>query len=362
MSAVRRPQLDWTALDVTGEWIASHQRPDGAIPSFRGRRMDPWDHVQSAMALVVTGRYEAARAAFRFLAKTQGADGAWPASSNGHGVIDATRESNHAAYVATGLWHYHRATDDTAFLEEMWPTLERAMAFVLALQDDNGVVFWARDADGVAWPAPLLAGCSSIYGSLGCAIRIATRLGRGFDRWVDPRRRLGAVVRGRGDLFAAAPVPDPPGRYAMDWYYPVLGGVLRGDAGRKRLVDGHAEFIDEGSGCRCVRDRAWFTAAETCELVIALELCNLHDHAISLFEWVQSLRCEDGGYWMGVTIENGLRWPPERPSWTAATVILAADALSANSATSDFFRTLSDVPEPHAVETAPSIKIKGPTL
>jgi len=330
-------------LAVTADWIASHQRSDGALPSFRRRRMDPWDHVQSAMALAAMGRIDAARAAYRYSGSSQHPNGAWPAASNQHGVIDATQESNHAAYLATGLWHFYRVTGEVDLLAELWPALERAVGFVLQLQDDSGVIYWATDGDGIPWPAPLLAGCSSIYGSLGCAVRIAARLGQPRERWQSARTKLGQALRQDQNRFVLAAVPEPPGRYAMDWYYPVLGGALRGEAGRRRLIDGHGEFIDEGTGCRCVRDRAWYTVAETCELVIALALSGLREQAQALFDWTASLRCEDGGYWMGITYPNQLCWPPERPSWTAATVILAAHVLAAEPATSGLFESLADL-------------------
>lgn len=338
----RPPILSPEAVARTADWVAAHQRADGAIPWFHGRRMDPWDHIHSAMGLAVAGRFDAARRAFRFLADTQGEDGAWPASSNADGLIDATRETNHAAYLATGLWHYYLAAADAEFLAEMWPTLERALAFVLALRADDGTIHWAVDANGKVWKAPLLTGCASIHGSLVCAVRIAHRLGHQRPHWDAVRAELGAVVRDRESIFHAAPVPEPPGRYSMDWYYPVLGGALRGAAARARLQAEHARFIGEGVGCRCVADRAWYTVAETCELVMALDASDLTEQAHSLFTWVQRLRCQDGGYWMGISYPNQLRWPPERPSWTAATVLLAADTLDGQSPTSGFFRSLGE--------------------
>jgi hypothetical protein len=327
----------------TAEWIASHQRADGAIPWFRGRKMDPWDHVHSAMGLSVAGFVDEARAAFRFLARTQGSDGAWPAASNCESIIDPTRETNHAAYLATGLWHSYCAAADADFLAEMWPTLDRAIEFVVSLQAHDGSIHWATDAEGTVWPAPLLAGCASMHGSLTCAVRIAKRLGLDRSHWVEALNRLGDCVRHLPQAFAGAPVPEPPGRYSMDWYYPVLGGAVRGIAARRRLAEGFDEFVDDGRGCRCVNDREWYTVAETCELAIALEAVGMREPALGLLEWTRSLRLDDGGYWMGITYPNELCWPPERPAWTAATVILAADAVADDSPTSGFFRELEGV-------------------
>ena len=40
------------------EFIAAHQTAAGAIPWFAGGPLDPWDHVECAMALDVAGRHE----------------------------------------------------------------------------------------------------------------------------------------------------------------------------------------------------------------------------------------------------------------------------------------------------------------
>jgi len=336
-------------LARTGAWIAAQQRPNGAIPWVVGGKLDAWDHVHSAMALAVVGLGDQTRAAFRYLAKTQGEDGSWVAARNASEVLDSGRESNHAAYLAAGLWHLYRAERDVDFLAEMWPTLERAIGFVLSLQDDEtGVIWWSKNEQGKLWLAPLIAGCSSIHGSLVCAERVAQRLGHPRPEWERVRVRLAQAIRDDHELFTTAPEPlvEPVGRYSMDWYYPVLGGVLRGDAARQRLTSGRGVFLGEGAGCRCVRDRPWYTVAETCELVLALHVAGLSGHARDLYTWAQVLREEDGGYWMGIAYPEELLWPPMRTTWTAATVILAADALEGNSPTSRFFFELEGNPKP----------------
>jgi hypothetical protein len=60
-------------------------------------------------------------------------------------------------------------------------------------------------------------------------------------------------------------------RWAMDWYYPILGGVVRGGAAEARLASKWDTFVADGRGVRCVSDQPWITAAETCELVMALD-------------------------------------------------------------------------------------------
>lgn len=331
-------------LQRTASWLASQQVSDGQIPWFAGGKMDPWDHVHAAMGLACAGRFEAARLGLRYLARTQRADGTWPAAQNGDTPIHTHGESNHAAYFATGLWYVHCADPDVDFLAEMWRTLERAVEFVLRLQQASGTVAWASTPQGEIWNAPLLTGSASIHGSLICALRVARRLGRERPHWRMAARRLGESLRHRMPLFEQTELPEPAGRHAMDWYYPVLGGALRGKLGRQRLAGtGYTEvFLTDGVGCRCVRDRPWYTVAESCELVIALDACGLRDRARAIFEWMHVLRDPDGAYYTGVTHPGREIYPEgERTTWTAATVLLAADCLYRDSATSDFFHALA---------------------
>lgn len=339
----RRRPLTRDQIERTGAFIAAQQESDGSLPWFRGGKMDPWDHVQAAMGLALTGQAERAQAAFRYLAATQESDGAWAAWRERGRITDATHETNHAAYLATGLWYFHRARPSLDFLAEMWPTLERAIEFVLGLQREDGVVYWATK-DGAPWREPLLTGSSSTHGSLVCAVRIAEILGRERPAWRRARERLAAVIRGRRIPFQDTTLEDQNGRYSMDWYYPVLGGALRGAPGRLRLLDASmAEaYLEEGVGCRCVADQPWYTTAETCELVLALDACGLSSRAAQVFSWMHPLRTDDGGYWTGVTHPDRVLYPEaEQTAWTAATVLMAADALVGESPTSSFFRDLA---------------------
>jgi MMP endo-(1,4)-3-O-methyl-alpha-D-mannosidase len=52
----------------------------------------------------------------------------------------------------------------------------------------------------------------------------------------------------------------------------------------------------------------------------------------------QHLRDDDGAYWTGWQFANQAHFPNERSSWTAAAMILAADALSGTTGGSTLFR------------------------
>lgn len=342
--AATRGPLSNAEIQATAAWIAAQQRPSGEIPWCPDGKTDPWDLVHAAMGLSMAGRVTEAAAAFRFLARTQNEDGSWPAEWRGELVSNATRETNHAAYVATGLWHMYVARPDPDFLAEMWPTVESAIDFVVRMQEPCGGIAWALDPQGRPWRAPLLTGTSSIHGSLVCAVRIAERLDHDRPAWRRARERVAGLLRWNLARFERDDLPEPQGRHSMDWYYPVLGGALRGRAGRERLLDAEltTSFVEDGVGCRCVKDRPWYTVAESCELALAYDAVGLTGRARQIVTWMRVHRTEEGGYWTGATHPEGELWPEgEQTTWTAATVLLAHDAIAGDGPTRTFFRDLA---------------------
>jgi hypothetical protein len=338
---VEVPLLPARDEQQTTEWLASHQQSSGEILWSADGKSDPWDHVHAAMGLAARGRIDAAKAAYRYLAKIQEPSGGFAAERVGGHVTRVSQETNHAAYIATGLWHLYCAEPDADFLSELWPTLARAIDWVVSLQLQNGAFAWASK-NGKVWQAPLVTGSSSIHGSLVCAIRCAERLDKAKPSWRSALRRVARVLRQDMTSFESTDLPEPPGRYSMDWYYPVLGGALRGHLGRARLLDpAQREFVQDGVGCRCVRDQPWYTEAETCELVLALDAVGLTERARTMLGWTRSARTEGGGYWTGATHPEQIIFPEgERTTWTASAVLLACDAIRGDSPTSAFFREL----------------------
>jgi len=324
-----------TAAEVlaTGEHIADRQEPSGAI-GWPDGHTDAWNHVECAMALSACGLRGPARRAYDWLRRTQRADGSWPKRTEAGRVTDPAAESNQAAYVAVGTWHELLLTGDHGFAAQMWPTVRRAIGFVLALQTPRGEVAWQRAADGTPASYALLAGCSSIYQSLRCAARLGRHLGEPQPGWEGAASRLRHAVACHPEAFA------DKSRYSMDWYYPVLAGPLRGPAAADRLGAQWPEFVVPGLGVRCVRDQPWVTGAETCELVIALDATGEHTRAREIFADTQHLRDVHGGYWTGWQFVNKAHFPAEQSTWTAAAMILAADALSAATPGAGLFRDL----------------------
>jgi hypothetical protein len=132
----------------------------------------------------------------------------------------------------------------------------------------------------------------------------------------------------------------------MDWYYPVLAGAVTGSQARDRLAADWDRFVVPGLGARCVADQPWVTGAETCELALALAAAGQPDAAVEQLAAMQHLRHGDGSYWTGLVFADGVRWPVERTTWTAAAVVLAADAISRATPASGLF------PEPGTLPPA----------
>ena len=322
-------------LTATVDAIAGVQLADGNIPWTPGAHTDPWNLVEAAMALDLGGRHDEARAAYEWLAARQRPDGGWHAYYLGDDVEDPTLDTNITCYVATGAWHHYLSTDDLPHLRRQWLAIEAAIDFALGFQRETGEIAWRGDDpdDG-----SLLTGCSSIHLSLKCAIAIGEQLGHERPDWELSLGALATAIAHRPGVFLDKQ------RWAMDWYYPILGGVLRGDPALARVADGASRFLVDGRGVRCVSDRPWITAAETCEFVMALDAIGHDTQARALFASVQFLRAESGGYWTGANFEDerfdrdGERYPEEQPTWNSAAVVLAAMALCGEGPRAGLFR------------------------
>ena len=315
----------------TAASIAATQESSGAIPWSDGGHTDPWDHVECAMALTAAGLLEPARAAFEWSRETQRPDGSWPIQLRNGVVEDANSDSNFCGYIATGVWHHVLITEDRRFAEIMWPVVTKAIDFVLDLQLSGGEISWARSSSGPVAEA-LLTGCSSIYHSIRCALALADYLDDPQPEWELAVGRLGHALVTHPESFVVKP------HHSMEWYYPVLGGALQGEAARSRIDERWGDFVVTGLGIRCVDDRPWVTGAETCELVMALDAIGDRARADEQFAAMHHLRERDGSYWTGLVFADGKRWPVERTTWTGAAVILAADALSSATPASGIFR------------------------
>ncbi|MGI9052719.1 MAG: prenyltransferase/squalene oxidase repeat-containing protein [Ilumatobacteraceae bacterium] len=327
-------------IATTAEHLASLQLPSGMIPWFPGGHCDPWNHVESAMALDVAGMHEVAEDAYEWMAAMQRADGSWHNYYWPDGRIEESKlDTNVCAYVATGVWHHWRCTWDRAFLDHLWPTVERALDWVLGLRRPDGLALWAIEADGWRpWRYALLTGTSSIQHALHCGVALAEVVGDPRPDWGEAGDVMAAMIaNGRYEAF------EPKQRWAMDWYYPVLTGALTGEDAKVRLADGWPTFAMEGRGIRCVSDEPWITASETAECALAYAAIGDLATATDLLAWTRAHRRDDCAYWTGLVYPDDPRGEPTRfpfeevTSYTGAAVILAADAIAGASPASALF-------------------------
>jgi hypothetical protein len=317
---------------ATAASIARVQEPDGAVPWSEGARTDVWNHVEAAMGLLLGGQLDAADRAYDWCLATQHPDGSWPMRLVRGVVDDPSAETNMCAYLAVGVWHHWLVRRDEAFVRRCWPTVRRGLDFVVSMQLPFGGVAWSREEGGTVNPEALLAGSSSIYQALRAGIALSELIGRPQPEWELGAGRLAHALREHRDLFLDKRT------FSMDWYYPVLGGAVRGDEAAVLVAGRWDDFVVPGLGIRCVDTNPWVTGAETCELALALDALGDRRRALALVRDMQHLRCDDGGYWTGYVYPDQAFWPAEQTTYTAAAVLLAVDALSSTTPGSDIFR------------------------
>ena len=182
------------------------------------------------MALTVAGLDDEAFAAYEFLRRTQRSDGSWPSKVTEGIVEDSSFETNQCAYIAVGVWHHLLVTGDAAQAAKMWPTVRAALDLVTSFATDRGEIAWSVTVDGEPREGgPLLTGSSSIYHALRCGLALADRFDEPQPEWEIAAGRLAHLISDHQDVFVEKD------RFSMDWYYPMLGGAVRGEAARRAL-------------------------------------------------------------------------------------------------------------------------------
>jgi len=309
-------------IESTADLIAKAQRKSGEIPWCEGEKTDPWDHVEAAIGLSIGGYLEEAQRAYEWMARMQLSDGSWYTSYRESVPEDTTRDANLSSYITVGVFHYYMMTGDTVFLNEMWKTISSAIWFALSLQAHSGEIYWAISPKGAVDPVALLTGSCSIYMSIKCALAIAERLGHNLPAWKEALKKLENAIKYKPYLFNMT-----KSRYSMDWYYPILSGVLTGEKAQKRIDKFWEKFMVIGQGARCVSDQPWVTLAETSELSLALSAMGNSNLSEIVFNWILDKQNEDGSYWFGFTCPDMVIWPKYKTTWTNAVVLMAADAI-----------------------------------
>lgn len=330
-------------VTATARSIVAVQEPSGAIPWSVGEHTDVWNHVESAMALLAAGEVEAAERAYAWIPTVQRHDGSVPMKIVAGEVEDASGETNMASYLAVGLWHHWLIRRDTAFVRRFWPVVRAGLDWAVSMQLSWGGISWSQEWRG-GRPATvnreaLVAGSSSIHQALRAGVALSELMGDPQPGWELSGGRLAHALQSHRDRFL------DKSEFSMDWYYPVLGGAVRGEPGRTLLDSRWDTFVEPGLGIRCVSPNPWVTGAETCELVLALDAVGDRSRAMTLLADMQHLRHDDGSYWTGFVFPENVNWPAEQTTYTAAAVILAVDALSLSTPGATIMRGTTFGPE-----------------
>ena len=318
--------------------LGALQTASGMIPWYPGGHCDPWNHVESAMALDVAGFHAEAERAYEWLADIQRADGSWHNYYVPDGERDDTRRGGQARHERVRLPR-DRCLAPLALHRR--PLLRRQHVADRRTRPRLGARRCGATTDCRSgrsnrierpWDYALLTGTSSIQHALRCGAAVGFATGSPRPDWVEAADVMCTVVACEPSAF------EPKERWAMDWYYPVLTGALIGEDAKIRLGDGWTTFAMEGLGVRCVSDEPWVTASETAETAIAFAAIGDFATATDLLAWTRRHRRADGSYVTGLVYPDEIVFPAdETTSYTAAAVILAADAITGASPASDLF-------------------------
>ena len=316
--------------------IKTNQLDSGAIPSNADLSHDPWDHIEAIMGLNFLKDKESSDLAFKWLKNNQNKDGSWYAKYSNNDPIELNKPTHFGPYISVAALHYFKIFSDKDKLFELWETIKSAIDFSIDLQNSNGTIPWSIDKNNEIENDFLLTGSSSILKSLECAIAISKILDLDSnEKWTKAYESLAYAVRNPEGLFDKK---TDRSRFSMDSYYPIISGVLLDYEKEKYIKKIFKDFYVEGIGVKCVVDEPWVTVAETSEFIISLVISNELEEAKKILVEVMNISDSNDIPYMGWQYVENIFWPEEKPSWTAAALILAADSIFDFSPGSDILK------------------------
>tara|TARA_Y100000748_G_C15473338_1_gene479699 strand:+ start:200 stop:1246 length:1047 start_codon:yes stop_codon:yes gene_type:complete len=316
--------------------IKTNQLDSGAIPSNADLSHDPWDHIEAIMGLNFLRDKESSDLALKWLKNNQNKDGSWYAKYSNNDPIELNKPTHFGPYISVAALHYFKIFSDKDKLFELWETIKSAIDFSIDLQNSNGTIPWSIDKNNEIENDFLLTGSSSILKSLECAIAISKILDLDSnEKWTKAYESLAYAVRNPEGLFDKK---TDRSRFSMDSYYPIISGVLLDYEKEKYIKKIFKDFYVEGMGVKCVVDEPWVTVAETSEFIISLVISNELEEAKKILVEVMNISDSNDIPYMGWQYVENIFWPEEKPSWTAAALILAADSIFDFSPGSDILK------------------------
>ena len=97
------------------KYILNCQDIDGGIRWEPSSKLDPWDHIESAMGLDVLGFESESIKAYKWLESHQETDGSWYSLYHSS-ETNLLKETNFSSYIAVGMWHHYLNFKDKEFL------------------------------------------------------------------------------------------------------------------------------------------------------------------------------------------------------------------------------------------------------
>ena len=328
--------LDITFFQNLGKYIKTIQHKSGAIPSNEDGSHDPWDHIESIMGLNFIKENESSKRAFNWLVKNQNEDGSWFAKYKENIPVEKNKPTHFGPYISVAALHYYKIFNDKDFLEKLWHAIESAINFSLNLQIKNGTIPWSINEHGEIENDFLLTGSSSILKSIECGLAISYILKKdnNTERWTKSYNLLSKALKNPNGKFD---ILKDRKRFSMDSYYPILSGCLNEKEIKSYIDKTFSDFYVDGIGIKCVKEEPWITVAETSEFIISLVIQGNVKKSKELLLDLINISDENKIPYMGWQYEENIFWPNEKPSWTAAALIIAADSVLNFSDASDLF-------------------------
>ena len=319
---------------ATADSIAEVQRPDGMIPWFDGGHCDPWNHVEAAMALTVCGLDAEAERAYEWLADSQLPDGSWfnyYLAERGEGPPPRHQRVRLRGHRALAPLPGHRrarpaapAVADDRAGHRLRAALAAAGRLGALVGRPRRPARGLRPAHRVVVDLPRLR----------CGVAVAERLGKERPDWELAAGRLGHAVAHHPGAFA------PKDEFAMDWYYPVLSGALEGAPGGG--TDGRAlGHLRDGGARRALRvDRRLGDRGRDGRVRDGPRRAGPgRRRPATCSPPPRGSGCPTARTGPGMVYPEEVTFPGgERTTYTAAAIVLAADALSSTSPAAGLFR------------------------
>ncbi|MDT3698892.1 MAG: glycoside hydrolase family 15 protein [Thermincola sp.] len=159
----------------------------------------PRDGAFIAQAMLKAGYHEYTRAFYHWAANCQNLDGSWSQRYYSDGALAPGwgDQIDETGSVLWGIWEYYQETKNKNFLADMWPTVDKAVGFILDFMEDGSGL------PGLSWDlweerfGVHAYSCAAVCAGLRGAGQIAGATGRTelADKWLAIAARLNEKIK-----------------------------------------------------------------------------------------------------------------------------------------------------------------------